>query len=409
MANNLFIKFTSLPLLPTGENIKFNWVANPSAPAISTTLTVNFGAGGCPVGANVNDMANNLATYLDIATATGTFAGKFYASASFDTVTVTAVNSTSLSNPLQTFNYTQDPAIVDKVYQSSYSFGDESGQTYDAFTSPNFSTAILGAGSRVKLYARNYAQDREYQGDSWYHCGCYEYSTKVDNTFTEKSYNVNSDTTLADFYANTIVADPLWSAYLANYRSSGFVLPANLQFHSYVSWNRWRAGYSATVKFTVNRKLPGSKYATFTLTSDDTQSGIGRVVSLSTPAKTALFLSTDFLDLSGKNNQVAYRNPNYINFDDSTTVPSSTANSVAILCKSVFTGTNAINSYEFGAAGGLDINSSIQPGWTWWERSYFVKDTIGGENSNIYTSLKYLISQDVDVTSVDPGTKAIDS
>ena len=409
MANVLFIKFTSLPLLPTGENIKFKWAANPSTPTVFTQLTINFGAGGCPVGANVNDMATNLANFLDIATATGTFAGKFYASANADTVTITAVNLTSLADPLQTFNYTQDPLIANKVYQSSYSFGDESGQTYNALTTPNFSTQLLGAGSQVKLYAKNYARDREYQGDGWANCGCYQYSVKVDNTFTEKTYNVLSDSTLSDFYANVIVADPLWATYLANYRSSGFVLPGNLQFASYVSWNRWRANYSATVKFTVNRKLPGAKYATFSLTSEDTQSGTGRVVSLNTPAKTALFLSTDFLDLSGKNNQVAYRNPNFINFDDNTTTPSSSANSVAVLCKSPVTGTNAINSYEFGSAGGLDINSSIQPGWVWWERSYFIKDTSGGDNSNIYTNLQFLISQSVDVTSTDPGTKAIDS
>jgi len=163
------------------------------------------------------------------------------------------------------------------------------------------------------------------------------------------------------------------------------------------------------VTLTITRKFPGAKYSILNVTSDDGASGIGRVVKLDTLANTALFLSTDFLDLSGKNNQVAYRNQTYMNFDDAASTPSYNPNSVAILCKSTVTGPNFINSYEFGAAGGININSGIEPGWEWWDRSYFVRDSNGSSNNDIYNSIRFLINQTIDTGSVDPGTKAIDT
>ena len=411
MANVLFIQFNSLPQQPGVDNINFKYVANPAAPTVLTTMTVIFGpATGtqCPISASsVDVMATNLATFLDSATATGTFAGKFTASASGDTVTVIALNSTSISNPSQPVLSTTDSTVVNKLYQK---YVNGASGLYD--TLPAFSFTTLGAGSTVKFYARRY-QDQTSHNNFW---GNNSHSDKYNDTYDSNSlglFTVNTDTTLVDFFNTVILVSPVFAAFSSTVFSTTTFSPGGLNFrfrfqgdrYEYYGWHE----LEQNVKITITRKLPGAKYCVLNVTSEDGSSGIGRVVKLDTLANTVLFLTTDFLDLSGKNNQVAYRNQTWMNFDDTASTPSYSPNSVAILCKSSETSGNPVNSYQFGAAGGINTNSNIQPGWEWWDRSYFIRDSNGSSNSDTYNSIRYLINQTIDTGTVNPGTKAIES
>jgi len=172
----------------------------------------------------------------------------------------------------------------------------------------------------------------------------------------------------------------------------------------------WDIGCTQQINFYVAKQQSGGKYTTMSLTTNDTFSGTAKQIKLDTLDKVATFLSTDFLDLSGKNNQIAYRTSNNINFDEALTTPTIGPNTVVVVCKESITGGNPINSYEFGSAGGINPSSYTVPGWEWWNRSYLVRDNgNSGKNGEIYTNLVYLLSQQVDTGTSDPGTKAVDS
>jgi hypothetical protein len=152
-----------------------------------------------------------------------------------------------------------------------------------------------------------------------------------------------------------------------------------------------------TVKIRIKRKPPGGSFVTFNLTGDDIRTGEGVQILLNTPEKVALFLSTDFLDLGGINNQVAYSSPILMNYDNDTTTPVPGNNTIVLLCKSSITGSNPINSYDFGY--GSDLT------WTWWNKSFLVRDSAASDP--IYSNLLYLVNQQVNTGTVEPGTKAL--
>jgi hypothetical protein len=123
----------------------------------------------------------------------------------------------------------------------------------------------------------------------------------------------------------------------------------------------------------------------------------------------ALFLATDFLDLSGINNGNMYRNPQNINyFDPTAPVPGVYSNSCVFICKNTVGGGDNIKSYNTTAGGFTNGDITVNPGWEWWERGFLVRDSnTAGKNQGIYNYLVNNIKQNDSTCAWYPATKAI--
>jgi hypothetical protein len=412
MANSLFIKFTSLPQNPGLDSLSFKYNS------VATTLNVIFGPGPgkCPIATTVNDQADNLATFLSTTYPTQLVVP----TPSGDTVTVVATNGSNISNANQVVNTIFSPITTHSYLTNDDGSPDDAPQLPFHNTAPNFSVQTIGAGStiRIKCYWR------------WATRSCPDWFASNYNTYYPSAAGLAMDYTftiptdkasIIDAFNDHIAGNTNWTSWanvaLNAYSMNTTSLPAgvsNFRFRMNGQNRGNGSGCSSTkatqnVEWFVRRAAPGARYTTMTVTPSDTASGSGKQVLLDTIDDVALFLSTDFLDLSGKNNQVAYRDSTFINFDDASTSPSVGPSTTVILCKEAITGGNPINSYEYGSAGGLNLLSYSVPGWEWWNRSYLVRDTVGqgGEGDSIYSNLVFLISQQVDTGTLNPGTKAI--
>lgn len=123
----------------------------------------------------------------------------------------------------------------------------------------------------------------------------------------------------------------------------------------------------------------------------------------------ALFLATDFLDLSGINNENIYRNPQNVNYYDPTSPdPGIYSNSEVFICKNSISGGDSIKNYNNVAGGFTNGNSTINPGWEWWIRSFLIRDTnASGKNQDVYNYLVGTVQQNDSTCAWSPGTKAI--
>jgi hypothetical protein len=411
MANTLFIKFNSLPLNPNADNLSFKYIATGGA---LTTISVTFGSGPgkCPIATNVNDQATNLATFLQTTYPTALIVP----APSSDTVTIVTANQSNISAPNQ-------PVITAAVTPIRYFYetGDDGAPDCGALnihtTVPNFPAQTIGAGTTIRITGYRLMQFRHtpnYGGN--YTSNEQGTPNSMDYTFTIPQDCAN----ISDAFNNYIAPSANWTVFAnivyQQYAMYTTGLPAGqttfrFRMNGFNGCSgQWNIGCTQHVNFYVARQQSGGRYTTMSLTSSDTFSGTAKQIKLDTLDKVATFLSTDFLDLSGKNNQIAYRTSNNINFDDALTTPSIGPGTVVVVCKESITGGNPINSYEFGSAGGLNLQSYTESGWEWWNRSYLVRDSgNSGKNGEIYTGLVYLLSQQVDTGTSDPGTKAIDS
>lgn len=391
MANTLFIKFKSLPLF-TGDNISFKYNGG------AKTATIVFGSGGdkCPVATTVTQQASNLVTFIS---------DKYpdliaLPSTPDDTMQVIALDGSNITNPLQP---NLAPTTPEVVYEYTTTNQDPPSINSTSGTLPT----TLGTGTRIRMncYWRSY----------------YKYKPGVKSC--RDSEKANSPAEMGTDAAPIVYISPQDYASTSTcfneivFPGTSFKAFANVAFSQYsidTGTNKFkfkmngetdRNGQCATtyvqqaVKIRITRKAPGGTFASFILTGEDFRSGEAVQILLNTPEKVALFLSTDFLDLGGINNQVAYNNPVLMNYDDNTTTPTAGSNTTVLLCKSAITGDNPINAYEFGHGSDL--------AWTWWNRSFLVRDSSATEN--IYGEILYLLNQNVITGTKEPGTKAIDS
>jgi hypothetical protein len=118
-----------------------------------------------------------------------------------------------------------------------------------------------------------------------------------------------------------------------------------------------------------------SQFLTFysSVTVPPSGDGVSVAIKVDNVQDAATFLATDFLDMGGKSNAAAYRNPKYLNFNtNSTAAPGN--NATAFVCKSSGDGgSNMIDSYTAGLEGGFTTGTN--PGWEWWNRSLLVRDS----------------------------------
>ena len=137
----------------------------------------------------------------------------------------------------------------------------------------------------------------------------------------------------------------------------------------------------------------GSSFATLNLSIPFATTGEGdtRTIQIDTLDKALMFLSTDFMDLGGKNNQVAYRNSSYLNFaSPGSSTPSYLNGAKVIICKNpVSVSGVSIKSYLLGDEGGItpNANASSTPGWEWWTKSFLIKDVNSGQCQTVFNSI----------------------
>jgi len=392
MANTLFIQFTSLPV-NTGDNISFKFNGG------ATTVTVVFGAGPgkCPIGTTVEQQANNFATFIS-----ATYPTQLVSPATTtDTALVSAIDGSNITNPLQPNLSTFGP-VTEYKYVTDNDGSPEGGPNNINYTSPAF-PVTLGAGTQLKISAYWHYYARSYQVNG-YDIGCQDDGrANSPATLSQQTFNIADDCTVSQAFNNYVFPNTAFQSF-ANVAFEQYSLDvATSKFKFRMNGHAEQHDSCSTTHVTqqvfvyITRKTPGGIFTKFSLTAPDFASGQGVQILIDTPDKVALFLSTDFLDLSGKNNQVAYSNPILMNYDNNTTTPSIGSNTTVVLCKTAITGNNPINSYEFGYATDLS--------WTWWNRSFLVRDSPASDP--IYTNLVYLINQQINSGTVDPGTKAI--
>ena len=393
MANTLFIKFTSLPV-NTGDNISFKYNGN------ATTVTILFGsgAGKCPIGTTVAQQASNLATFISTTYPTTLIAPP----TTTDTLLVSAINGSNITSPLQPNLSPTTPEVLYQ-YVTTNDGSPRGGPNNINSTSPAFPTT-LGSGTQIKMdcYWRYYGRSYKVGWNS----GCSDDGrANSPATMAQTTFNLTRDYSISDAFTNMVFPNTAFLAF-ANVAFQQYSIDtATSKFKFRMNGeNAKRDSCSETpvqqeVRIRITRKAPGGTFTQLTLTGDDFRSGDAVQVSLNTPEKVALFLSTDFLDLGGINNQVAYDNPIFMNYDDNSTTPSINNNTVALICKSALSGNNPINSYEYGY--GSDLS------WTWWNKSFLVRDSESSDT--VYANLLYLVNQQVSTGTVEPGTKAINS